>query len=206
MIVPDKVIGRLSVYRRILKNLKDNVSRNYYSYELASMAGVTAAQFRRDIMNIGYSGDPNRGYNIIELLKSLGHFLDAPGGQRAALVGVGNLGRAILTHFSGRHPKLSINACFDTDPQKCGSTITSVRCHSLDKLSDIIHEQSISIGIITVPAGEAQKVADMLVSAGVKGLLNFAPVPVSVPPGVYVEDIDMTMAMEKVAFFSRTQV
>ena len=198
-----KTIGRLSLYRRLLRTLIDDGRQNIYSHELAAMAGASAAQVRRDIMNIGYSGNPNRGYDVGELAKSIGNFIDTPDGQRAALVGVGNLGRAILAYFAGRRPKLSIEAAFDNDPQKVARVIKGCRCYPIEKLNTVIQKKNISIGIITVPAGEAQKAADYLIQTGVKGLLNFAPVPLKVPSNIYVEDIDMTMSLEKVAYFAR---
>jgi len=204
--ISDKTIGRLSLYRRLLRRGIPGGCRYIFSHELAALAGVTAAQVRRDIMNIGYSGNPNRGYDVKELAESIGNFLDAPEGQRAALVGVGNLGRAILAYFSGRRPKLSIAAAFDIDPAKCGKVIHGCRCYSVKELGEVVRGKDITVGIITVPASEAQGTADLLVEVGIKGILNFAPVPLRIPPGVYVEDIDMTMSLEKVAYFARKNV
>jgi len=203
MKVSAKIVGRLSLYRRILTAVQGQSIRNIYSHELASMAGVTAAQVRRDIMNIGYSGNPNRGYDVQELARAIESFLDDPRGQKAALVGVGNLGRAILAYFSGRRPKLSIEAAFDIDPQKYGRVIKGCRCYFLEDMGEVISRDNITIGIVTVPASGAQKVTDMLINHGIRGILNFAPVPLRVPSGIYVEDIDMTMSLEKVAYFAR---
>lgn len=201
--IPDKTIGRLSLYRRLLNRLLDENVRNIYSHQLAAMAGVTAAQVRRDIMSIGYSGNPNRGYDLVEFIGSIGKSLDDPEGQRVALVGVGNLGRAILTYFTGRRPKLTIVAAFDNDPRKYNRVIQGCRCYSIEQLPEIVEALDITIGTITVPANEAQWVADLLVQAGIMGILNYAPVRIRVPSTVYVEDIDMSMALEKVAYFAR---
>jgi redox-sensing transcriptional repressor len=97
---------------------------------------------------------------------------------------------------------LSIVAAFDNNPHKVGRVIHGCRCYSLDELPEVVRQLNIQVGVLTVPAGEAQAVADMLVRSGVKGILNFAPVPLKAPPNVYVEDIDMTMSLEKVAFFA----
>lgn len=201
--IPDKTIGRLSIYRRILNRLLSEDVKNVFSHQLAVMAGVTPAQVRRDIMSIGYSGNPNRGYGVNDLIESIGLSLDDPLGQQVALVGVGNLGRAILTYFSGRRPRLVIVAAFDNDPKKFDRVIQGCRCYNIERLDEVVHELKITIGAITVPSGEAQKVANALVRAGVKGILNFAPVRIQVPLNMYVEDIDMTMALEKVAYFAR---
>jgi len=121
-----------------------------------------------------------------------------------ALVGVGNLGRAMLAYFQGRRPRLSIVAAFDSDPAKYGRVIQGCRCYSLDQMEEIVRDARITVGVITVPASEAQRIANRLVSSGVTGIINYAPVPLWAPPHVYVEDIDMTMSLEKVAYFART--
>lgn len=155
------------------------------------------------MMAVGYSGSPTRGYDVKELIKSIGAFLDAPKGMNVGLVGVGNLGRAILAYFSGRRPKLSIVAAFDDDPSKTNRKIHGCPCYPVSELTKIVEEKDIRIGIITVPAEAAQRVADELSAAGVRGLLNFAPVRIVAHRPIYVEDIDVTMALEKVAYFAR---
>ncbi|MFB3893814.1 MAG: redox-sensing transcriptional repressor Rex [Phycisphaerae bacterium] len=199
----DRTIGRLSLYRRLLHNLQAEGVANTFSHQLAHLAGVTPAQVRRDLMAIGYSGTTKRGYEVPELATSIGQFLDVAHGQGVALVGVGNLGRAILSYFAGRRPNLAIEAAFDTDPYKFNRVIHGCHCYSMDELPRIIKEQDIRVAIITVPAGAAQHVADALVAAGVRGIVNFAPTRLRVPPPTYVEDIDMTVSLEKVAFFAR---
>ena len=109
-----------------------------------------------------------------------------------------------MTYFAGRRPHLAIVAAFDKDPYKTDRVIHGCRCYGFANLLTVVREKGVRIGIITVPADEAQLVADELCRAGVRGIVNFAPVPLRVPPGVYVEDIDMTMSLEKVAYFART--
>jgi len=198
-----KTIGRLSLYRRLLSGLITSGVRNVYSHELAKMAGVTAAQVRRDMMSVGYSGTPTRGYDVRLLADSIGDFLDSREGQGVALVGIGNLGRAIMAYFTGRRPRLSIVAAFDTDPAKVNRVIHGCRCYHINEIAEVVRSANISLAIVTVPSTEAQNAADLCVRAGITGILNFAPVPLRVPAGVYVEDIDMTMSLEKVAFFAR---
>jgi redox-sensing transcriptional repressor len=202
-VASEKTIGRLSLYRRLLNNLLAEGETHVFSHQLARMARGTAAQVRRDMMAVGYSGSPTRGYDIKELIKSIGHFLDAPRGMNVGLIGVGNLGRAILAYFSGRRPKLSIVAAFDNDPSKINRKIHGCPCFPVNELTKIVREKDIKIGIITVPAEEAQRVADELSAVGVRGLLNFAPVRIIAHRPIYVEDIDVTMALEKVAYFAR---
>lgn len=204
--VSDKTIGRLSLYRRLLSSLLMDGVTHVYSHQLAILAGGTAAQVRRDMMAVGYSGSPKRGYDIRELIQSIGNFLDVPEGQGVALIGVGNLGRAILAYFSGRRPHLSIVAAFDNDPYKVNRVIHGCHCYPLQEMAVIVSQMSIRTAIIAVPAGESQGVAQKLIRAGVRGILNFAPLRLHVPADVYVEDIDMTMSLEKVAYFARKGV
>ena len=203
--VSGKTIGRLSLYRRVLYGLLADGERSVYSHQLAVYVGGTAAQVRRDVMAVGYTGSPTRGYDITDLTRAIGNYLDAAQGQSVALVGVGNLGKAILSYFVGRRPRLSIEAAFDTDPAKVNRVIHGCRCYPLDDLERVVQSMGIEIGVLTVPADQAQGVADYLVQSGVRGILNFAPVRLSLPEHVYVEDIDMTMSLEKVAFFARAK-
>lgn len=197
-----KTIARLSLYRRLLSDCRAEQIERVYSHELARRAGVSAAQVRRDIMALGYSGTPNTGYDVQALAENISVHLDAPEGQQVAMVGIGNLGRAVLAYFSGRRAKLKIVAAFDTDPQKTGRVIHGCRCYDIDEIPRVMPDEDISVGIVTVPSAAAQDIADLLVRSGVQGLLNFAPVPLKVPKNVYVEHMDMAIALDKVAFFA----
>lgn len=201
--ISSKTITRLSLYRRTLNDLLGQGASNVYSHELAQAAGVTAAQVRRDIMTVGYSGSPSHGYEISALVESIGTYLDNPEGDRAALVGVGNLGGALLAFFAGRRPRLSIVAAFDQDPRKVNRVIYGCRSYPMEEMSSVIADKDITVGVITVPTAGAQEVADELVAGGVRGILNFAPVTLRVPTNIYVEDIDLTTSLEKVAFYAR---
>ena len=201
--ISDKTIGRLSLYRRLLNVLQAEGIRNIFSHQLATMAGCTAAQVRRDLMTVGYSGSPTNGYEVGRLIDSLRDFLDVPGGQAVALVGVGNLGKALLSYFTGRRPNLKIVAAFDNDAYKVNRVIHGCRCYPLESIDQVLGPKAVKVAILTVPAPAAQGVADLLVRAGVQGILNFAPIRLRVPRGVHIEDIDMSISLEKVAFFAR---
>lgn len=202
---PDKAIERLSLYRRLLGNLAGEKVKFVYSHELAQLAGRTAAQVRRDMMILGFSGSPTKGYDVAKLIDAISVFLDAAKPQEVALVGVGNLGRAILSYFVGRRPNLSITVAFDNDPGKVDRVIHGCRCHRMEELPRLVQARGVNTAIVAVPAGEAQAVADVLVGAGVCGLLNFAPVRLRVPGSVFVENVDLTTSLEKVTFFARRQ-
>jgi redox-sensing transcriptional repressor len=203
--VSDKLVGRMSLYRRLLRDLSLQGGTGIYSHNLALWTGGSAAQVRRDLMTIGFSGSPVKGYDVRQLTERIGEFLDAPAAQTAALVGVGNLGRAILSYFDDRRPKLSIAAAFDVDAEKVDRVIHGCRCHPLKEMPRVMAEHGVSVGIITVPAGQAQAVADQLIAAGARALVNFSPIRLHVPPQVFVEEIDMTTSLERAAYFARAQ-
>ncbi|NLX21259.1 MAG: redox-sensing transcriptional repressor Rex [Phycisphaerae bacterium] len=207
------LVKRLSLYRRVLGalaspegwagGLGSSDGEYVFSHDLASLAGVSAAQVRRDVMTIGYTGSPRRGYDVAGLIGRIGEFLDAPGGQSAVLVGLGHLGKAVLAYVGGRRTGLRIVAGFDVDPAKCGRVIHGCRCHGMEALAEVIAEHGANVGLVAVPGAEAQNVSIQLVRAGVRGLLNFAPVRLQVPEYVFVEDVDITVSLESVAFFAR---
>jgi redox-sensing transcriptional repressor len=200
--VPHRTVGRLTLYWRTLRDLGGEYGSHIYSHVLASKAGVTAAQVRRDLMVVGYTGTPAHGYDVRRLKEHIETFLFPSTEQRVALAGVGNIGRALLKFFSGRRPTLRIVASFEKNPEKYDRLIGGCPCHSIEKAESVIGELGITIGIIAVPADEARFVAQSFVNAGVRGILNFARTPLQVPPDVYVEDIDLAMSMDKVAFFA----
>ena len=200
---PQRTVARLALYRRMLLHAKDDGKQTLYSHELADVTGVNAPQVRRDLMEVGYLGHPRHGYEIAGLLGRLDSYFDMDQGIRMVLVGAGNLGRAILNYFVGKQAHISLEAVFDTDPAKVNRTIGGCHCYPLDQLHAIVSGKGVHIGILTVPAAQAQKVADLLVKAGVNGLVNLAPARLRVPRSVFVEDMDVTLAIEKVAYFSK---
>jgi len=202
-VISDKVVGRLSVYRRVLDQMLADGLQFIYSHQLAGACGAMAAQVRRDLMVTGCSGNARRGYNVRDLLASIESFLGSPSDLGIALVGIGNLGRALMAYCSVRRPRMHIAAAFDSDPEKVSRVTHGCRCYPMEKLEETCRRNGILIGIITTPVSAAQSVADALVAAGVRGLMNFAPVPLRTPPGVYLEEMDVTMSLEKVAYFAR---
>jgi redox-sensing transcriptional repressor len=203
MAISEKNIERLSLYRRLLDHIKRQGKANVFSHELSTLSTNSSAQVRRDLMVIGHSGSPTKGYNVEKLIDAIDTLLDGKREQRIALVGVGTLGRAVLDHFLGRRSKLRIVAAFDIADNKVNRVINECKVYPVEELESRIQESSITLGILAVPASSAQDTADKMVMAGIRGILNFVPVPLRVPINVYVEDIDLIMAMEKVAFFTR---
>ncbi len=201
--ISTRSVERLSIYRRVLLHGRHELGASVYSHELAQACQLTAAQVRRDLMAIGYSGNPNSGYDVKRLLSSLAAFLDSQEVRAVAIVGMGYLGRAIAAFLANRSSKIKLAAAFDVDLDKIGQTFSDVRCYSARQMRGVLEEKAIDVAIITVPAEHAQKAAEQLVAAGVTGILNFAPVVLRLHERIYVENIDMTVALEKVAFFAR---
>lgn len=202
MISP-QTIERLILYRRILERMRQERVSYVYSHELAKEIGATAAQVRRDLMAVEYMAVAARGYQVDALLSAIALFLDEDTEQRALLVGVGHLGRALLSHFRYSRASLQVVAAFDQDPACIGEVIEGCPCLSMDELGAIAQYKQITIAVLTVPAAAAQEVGRRLVEAGVCGILNFAPVTLQVPDSVWVENIDVTRSLEKVAYYSR---
>lgn len=199
--LPDKTVERLSQYRRALLLSLAEGKHHIFSHEIAALIHITPVQVRRDIMLIGYSGTLRQGYDVKELIDIIGKIIDTKEGQNVAVVGIGNLGRSIIGYFNGKRTRLSIVAAFDTNSDKIDRVYAGVKCYHFDRLAEIVRNEDISIVILTVPASEATRIAESLVMAGIKGILNFTPQPLNVPAQVYLQEYDMITSLEKVAYF-----
>ena len=200
--IPEKTVERLALYRRLLQELMLKGLDHIYSHQLAELVHNTPSQVRRDLMIIGYEGKRQRGYEIEALIEQIGTILGDTSKQMIALIGIGNLGRALLAYLSYHHARLSVAAAFDTDDTQVNRVIAGCRCYPLSVFKEKVKETGISLAIITVPAQHAQTVADLVCGNNIKGILNFAPIPLKVPNDVYVENIDIIATMEKISFFA----
>jgi len=200
-ILPEKTIERLSEYRRTLFRCLDEGKTHIFSHELADLHNITAVQVRRDIMFIGYNSQGRKGYGISELIRVISSIIDPGTVLNLAVVGYGNLGKAITSYLLNKRPLLNLVAAFDIDPRKIGSGATGIPCYSIERLREILHAQNISIALLTVPADASQQMAKVLVSSGIKGILNFTTVNLNVPEEIYLEEYDMITSLEKVAYF-----
>lgn len=201
MKLPERTVERLSEYRRSLLQCLEEGKTHIYSHELADLHHNTAVQVRRDIMFIGYSSMQRKGYDVKELIQVIGDILDSEKGLNVAVIGIGNLGRAITTYFIGKRSQLNIVAAFDVDTAKIDRVISGVKCYALNRLNEVVKSQDISVAIMTVPADSAVEVSELLVDAGIKGVLNFTTIPLNVAPEVYLDEYDMITSLEKVAYF-----
>jgi len=197
---PDRTVERLCTYRRTLRRCLEQGKARVFSHELAAAHQATPAQVRRDLMTIGFTGSPARGYDVAALLAYVGRILDPPGGTAAVVIGVGHLGRALLAYFTRDRSPLHVAAAFDSDPDKVGTELYGCPVHAIDRLEEILDDSPASVGIIAVPAEHAQAVADRLIHSGIRGFVNFAPVILRLPPHVTCEDMDIAVSLEKVAY------
>ncbi|NWJ53309.1 MAG: redox-sensing transcriptional repressor Rex [Bacteroidetes bacterium] len=202
-LLPDKTVERLSQYRRAMLKTLASGKHHIYSHEIANMLHITPVQVRRDIMLIGYTGTLRHGYDVSELIDIIGTIIDSEEGTRVAVVGAGALGSAIIRYFNGKRTKLSIVAAFDVNPDKLNKVYAGVQCYPFEKLHEIIKRDNIQLALIATPASETAKVAEVLVGAGIKGILNFTPSPINVSSQVYLEEFDMITSLEKVAYFAK---
>jgi redox-sensing transcriptional repressor len=199
--LPGKTVERLSEYRRqLLGCLAEN--KNYiFSHDLAALLHITAVQVRRDLMLIGYSSVLRKGYDVKELIETIGRIIDSGEGLNVAIIGIGNLGRAVAGYFTGKRSKLNVVASFDNDPQKVNKVVSGVKCFHVQEMEQIIKTLNIKIAILCVPADYAKSILEEVVRFGIKGILNFTTIPLKVPSGVYLEEYDMITSIEKVAYF-----
>ncbi|MCA9238114.1 MAG: redox-sensing transcriptional repressor Rex [Planctomycetales bacterium] len=198
--VPSAVVNRLSMYLRELHHLLADGKQTISSSQLGRRLGFTDAQVRKDLAHFGHFGHPGIGYRCDELIDEIRKILGTDRQWNVGLVGVGNLGHALLGYKGFASQGFRIVAAFDADPAKQGQDIDGVPVYSSASLAEEVRRLRIDLGIIAVPATYAQATADMLVAAGVSGILNFAPFTVSVPEGVSKVGVDLARELEQVTF------
>lgn len=201
MKLPGKTVERLSEYRRTLLECLKEKKNFIFSHDLAARLHITAVQVRRDLMLIGYSSVQRKGYDVRELIDTIGKIIDSQQSLNVAVIGIGNLGRAVAGYFKGKRSKLNLVASFDNDPQKTNKVISGVRCYPYNDLERVLRELDIRIAILTVPPDFAREITEDLVRYGIRGILNFTTIALNVPSDVYLEEYDMITSMEKVAYF-----
>jgi redox-sensing transcriptional repressor len=193
-------VGRLSLYLRRLESLLHDGTPRVSSGLLGEALGIPDTQVRKDLAALGSLGQPGIGYDVPELIQAIRSTLGIDREWSAALVGVGNLARALLRYHGFAERGFRIVALFDRDLDKIGQRIDGLTIHGIDRMAEVVCSRGAELGIVTVPAEAAQSVADELIAAGVKGLLNFAPRVLRVPAGVNVVHVDLTVQLEQLAF------
>lgn len=198
-----RTIERFFRYSQFLHTLQDGGTDHVYSHELAAAVSISPEQVRRDLMGFKLRGTPQRGYPITPFLQELHLHLESTTMTKMVLVGVGNMGRAILSHFTARRPDLHVVAAFDRDPEKVNKTYSGCPVLHVSQVARVVGKEKPVIGILAVPPDSAREAAEALVAAGVRGLVNFAPVKLEVPAGVTVEQPDISFCIDKTAYYAR---
>lgn len=198
--VPELAVPRLSQYYRALLEAgeRDVIS----SEDIATLTGFGAPQIRKDLTYFGQFGTPGLGYNVGDLKASLAKILGLDQEWVVALAGVGNLGAALLGYKGFRRPGFRLAAAFDKDPDKIGRAFEGVTVHDAADIPAVVAREKVKMAVITVPAPAAQDVADRMAAAGVKSMLNFAPVRLKVPADVTVHTIDVAIELERLSFLT----
>ncbi|MCI0745196.1 MAG: redox-sensing transcriptional repressor Rex [Verrucomicrobia subdivision 3 bacterium] len=197
--IPRKTVYRLSVYLRCLQRLKSNAIRTVSSEALAKAAGVKPTQLRKDLTYFGQFGTRGLGYDVEELTRMISDLLGTNSLQPVILVGVGNLGSALLAYRGFEKEGFEIVAAFDLLPGAKRNRAKPV--FSMEKLQEFIRERGVRMAIITVPATVAQEVTNQLVEAGISGILNFAPLVLQVPEEVVVNNVNLAIELENLSYF-----
>ena len=198
--IPKSISSRLSFYYRCLSESR---SSDYIrSEEIAKLAGFSAAQVRRDLTYFGHFGVPGRGYLIPELKEKVLEILGIDIQWKVALIGVGNMGTALLSYKGFEEQKFRIVAAFDNDQRKVGSIKQGIKVRDINQLKQAIKKREIKIAIITVPATAAQEVVDKIVDSGIKIILNFAPLKLKIPDSVDLLNIDMSIELERLSYLA----
>jgi redox-sensing transcriptional repressor len=198
--VPAVVVNRLSLYLRELRQLVRDGRSTVSSNQLGKMLGVTDAQVRKDLAYFGHFGHPGIGYRCDELIAEIRRILGTDRQWIVTMVGVGNMGRALLRYKGFAEQGFRIVAAFDSDPRIVGTQIEGIPVYDPRQLREIIRHERIQLGMITVPAQHAQQVAEQLVAAGIAGIVNFAPITLSLPERVGLVGVDLTTELEQLAF------
>lgn len=203
--IPRPVTERMGLYLRELERLAREGGESVSSARLGEALGFTAAQVRKDLSHFGQLGRRGYGYGVEHLAQALRTLLALDRPWRVALVGAGNIGRALCAHRTFRERGFNIVALFDSDPRKEGCTWARLKVLPMSQLRRTVRELGIELGIIAVPGDAAQGVADQLAAAGVRGILNFAPTRVTCPGGIPVRSVDFTADIEQLAFLVACQ-
>ena len=199
--IPNATIKRLPLYYRYFQFLSDSHNQKVSSTELAKAVQVDSATIRRDFSYFGSLGKRGYGYEVEPMVEFFKKLLNQDKTSKVALVGVGNLGHALLNYNFSQTNNIKIVAAFDSDPAKIGTQINQITVYDIQDVAQHLHEQQIDVVILSVPVGSAQVVTDRLVQAHVKGILNFTPLRISTPENVRVHNVDLANELQTLIYF-----
>ncbi len=200
-LVPTIIVERLPIYLQALQNMQQNGQETTSSDELGRQVGISAAQIRKDLSQFGEFGKQGRGYGVAYLVEQLQAILQVDRVWDMALIGAGNLGRAIAhyPHFAQHGFRVAL--IFDNDPARIGQTMGNLVVQDIAQLDEQISQSRVQLAMLTVPAGAAQAVTDALVKAGIHAILNYAPITLVTPAGVRVQNVDPVIFLQSMTYF-----
>ena len=199
--IPRKAIYRLSVYSRCLHRLENNGIHTVSSEVLAKAAGVKPTQLRKDLTYFGQFGTRGLGYEVKQLIEMISELLGTKSLQPVVIVGIGNLGRALLSYRGFEREGFEVVGAFDVNPSQYLSNDSPIDVQAMDVLPKIINEHVIKMAVLCVPPAAAQEVANQLIEYGVVAILNFAPIVLSVPDEITVNNVNLAMELENLSYF-----
>lgn len=200
-VIPRKTIYRLSIYLRCLARLRENGIGTVSSEALAKAAGLKSTQLRKDLAYFGTFGTRGLGYEVADLSQKISEELGTSSLQPVILVGVGNLGLALLSYRGFEKEGFEIIAAFDADPRRKRDKNIKQPIHRMEELAEFVREHGVKMAILSVPTAVAQAVANSLIEAGVMGILNFAPIVLAVPEDVMVNNVNLAIELENLSYF-----
>jgi redox-sensing transcriptional repressor len=200
-LIPDIVVGRLPVYLLALQHMFQEGRQFTSSQELGERLGISAAQIRKDLSQFGEFGKQGTGYNITYLSDQLRRILNLDQVWEIAVVGAGDIGRAIAGYQGFSHRGFKIGLIFDNDPAKVGQKLGEFKVLPTEEMVEKIRDRGILVAMLAVPASAAQNAADKLVEAGVQAILNYAPITLNLPIGVRVQYIDPLIHLQKMTYY-----
>ena len=200
--VPDATVGRLPLYLRALVDIAAAGEATVSSEALAVAAGVTSAKVRKDLSHLGSYGTRGVGYDVAHLIHEIRRELGLTQHWAIVIVGIGNLGRALANYHGFAERGFEVAALVDADPAKVGARVGDLTVSPLEDLGALVRQCDVAIGVIATPAGAVQQVADRMVEAGIRSILNFAPAVVGVPEGVTVRKVDLAIELQILAYYA----
>ena len=198
--IPNPAVRRLSLYLRQLESFQKKDRRTISSKQLGESLGLTDAQVRKDLAYFGQFGHPGIGYRVDDLISQVRKILGTDKTWNVLLIGAGNLGRALMSYKGFEKKGFRISAVFDADKALSGKKYGPLLIQHMSELEATVQKLNIRLAVMAVPADSAQDVADQLVAAGVRGLLNFAPVSITVPQDVALNAVDLAVQLEQLSF------
>lgn len=201
--IPRKAVYRLSIYQRCLQRLRENEIETVSSTGLSKAAGVKPTQLRKDLAYFGQFGTRGLGYNVVSLSEVITEVLGRTRLQPVVLVGVGNLGAALLRYGGFQKEGFEITAAFDINPDRSRSPEVAIPIRPESEMIPFVLKSGVKMAILTVPASNGQSVANDMVAAGIQAILNFSPIVIQVPDDVVVHNVDLAMELENLSYFTR---